>query len=101
MTHHNENPKVPSLCRNKMALRARVLNALPRIGTSPVEGPQELVFRVEEIAFSLGELLAERIADHDPNWGRLADALDDVLDVLDAVRKIPASLSASSAESQG
>ena len=77
---------VGQLPRDKAAvLRALELQELPRIGTSPIHTRERLVRRVEDIALELGDWHAQRIAAINPSWWRVADLLDDVMDVLDAL----------------
>ena len=68
------------------ALYELELQELPRIGTSPIQSQVQLVQRVEGIALELAEIRAARIVAADPYWWRTSDLLDDVMDVLDAVR---------------
>lgn len=66
-------------------LRQSDLGNLPRIGTSPVGSHTALVRRTEDIALAVGDLSTDSEAKGDPGWWRLADVLDDVMDVLDAL----------------
>ena len=66
-------------------LRRADLDKLPHIGTSPIGSHAALVRRTEDIALAVGDLLTDSEAKGDPNWWRLADVLDDVMDVVDAL----------------
>ncbi len=79
------------------AADASLLRKVPAPAPAPVPVPVagsmthvELERRVEDIALSLGSRMTSRRAARDPEWGELADVLDDVLDVLEAVRALPA-----------
>lgn len=83
-------PTLPAPARKSVddcrAVRSAGLAALPRTGTSPVTDGDALVRRVEDIAFALGEMKASQDALGAADAWMLGDLLDDVLDVLDAVR---------------
>jgi hypothetical protein len=63
-----------------------MLAALPRIGTSPITSKAAFFRRLEDLAFELGDLREEAVAQKRDDWWRLADVLDDVMDMLDALK---------------
>lgn len=69
--------------------RAVELAALPRIGTSRIDDVSALVNRLEDIAFQVAALRERFQQQNHLEWCAMADALDDVMDVLDAVRPVP------------
>jgi hypothetical protein len=65
----------------------RLLAALPGLGTfpfNPAEGPAR---HLEELAFLLADLREARFEQKHKYWWRLADALDDVMDLHDALSR--------------
>ena len=62
------------------------LAALPRIGTSPIATKAEMTKRIEQLAFDLARQRETRHAAGEADWWRFADMLDDVMDILDALK---------------
>lgn len=80
---------MPPIPERVPSTRLQELEALPRISTNPLDSQSRVVRQVEDLALSLGDEVARRRAIEDPNWWQTQDLLDDALDLLDAVRKIP------------
>ena len=70
------------------ARRQADLAELPRIGTRNIESKAQLVQSLEDMAFALASFREELYLEGHPHWWHLADMLDDVMDVLDALPKL-------------
>ena len=67
--------------------RTSALAKLPRIGTSPIRNAAHLRHVLEDMALTLGDDLTIAKQDKEPNWWKIQDMLDDVLDLLDHANK--------------
>jgi hypothetical protein len=67
--------------------REEALARLPRIGVGEIKSREALIRRVEDVALDVGDIVEARRQAGDPEWWRSQDLLDDVLDILDFVRK--------------
>lgn len=67
--------------------RKEALANLSRIGAGEIKSREALIRRVEDVALDVGDTLEARRLAGDPYWWRSQDLLDDVLDILDFVRK--------------
>jgi hypothetical protein len=65
----------------------RLLAALPSLGTFPLNPCDGLTRQLEELAFLLADLREARFEQKHRYWWRLADALDDVMDLHDALSR--------------
>lgn len=79
--------RIRKMSRGDAALnRAQEIASLPRIGTSRLNDVASLVHCLEDIAFQVAALREKFHEQGRPEWCAMADTLDDVMDVLDAVR---------------
>lgn len=67
------------------ALRQELLAKLPRIGTQAITTPLAFRRRLEDVALQLGDLQESYRQEGRSDWWHMADLLDDVLDLLDAL----------------
>lgn len=60
------------------------LQALGRIAVSPIESPEKMRVVLASLALDLADLREQLHQEKHPQWWRLSDAVDDVLDVYEA-----------------
>jgi hypothetical protein len=82
-----DNPPVLGIPQRIPGAREEALAQLPRIGVGEIKSREALIRRVEDIALDVGDTVEARRQAGDPQWWRSQDLLDDVLDILDFVRK--------------
>lgn len=84
MTDHVPVPGIP---QRIAGAREEALAKLQRIGVGEIKSREALIRRVEDVALDIGDTVEARRQAGDPQWWRSQDLLDDVLDILDFVRK--------------
>lgn len=63
---------------------AQALQAAGRIATSPIGSPEKLRAVLSGLTLDLAELREQLRGEGHPQWWRLADAVDDLLDIYEA-----------------
>lgn len=63
---------------------AQALQAAGRIATSPIESAEKLRTVLSGLTLDLAELREQLRGEGHPQWWRLADAVDDLLDIYEA-----------------
>ena len=82
-----DTPPVLGIPQRIFGAREEALAKLTRIGVGEIKSREALIRRVEDVALNVGDTLEARRLAGDPDWWRSQDLLDDVLDILDFVRK--------------
>ena len=67
--------------------RAAAIFALPHCMVQEIHDYDRLVRKIENVALELGDNLEDAQLADDPQWWRIQDMLDDVLDILTYVTK--------------
>lgn len=77
----HQPPRQPSATAD---LLAQELQALGRISVSPIDSPEKMRAVLAGLAIDLAALREQLHQEKHPDWWRLSDAVDDVLDVYEA-----------------